>query len=64
MTANSTSEADVTRALVTLLERDAPFDFAAVQALAQPIVSEIPHIHIGVPELGVYDDLITMAGAA
>jgi hypothetical protein len=33
--ATSTSDADVTRALVTLLERAAPFDFAAVQALAR-----------------------------
>jgi hypothetical protein len=62
--AASTSEADITRAIITLLERAAPFDFAAVQALARPIVSEVPHIHIGVPDLGAYDDLITMAGAA
>jgi transposase len=62
--AASTSEADVTRAIVTLLERAASFDFAAVQALARPIVSEIPDIRIGVPELAAYDDLITMAGAA
>ena len=39
--AASTSEADVTRAIVTLLERAAPFDFAAVQSLARPIVSEL-----------------------
>ncbi len=62
--AASTSEADVTRAIVTLLEQATPFDFAAVQALARPIVSDVPDLHIGVPELGVYDDLITMAGAA
>jgi hypothetical protein len=26
--------------------------------------SSVPQINIGVPDLGVYDDLITMAGAA
>jgi hypothetical protein len=62
--AASTSEADVVRALDALLAADAAFDFATVQSLARPIVSEIPHIQIGVPDLAVYDDLITMAGAA
>lgn len=62
--AASTSEADVTRALDALLETGEAFDFIAVKALAQPTTSAIPHVEIGVPDLGVYDDLITMAGAA
>ncbi len=62
--AASTSEADVARAVEVLLARAAGLDFAAVRALAQPIVSEVPHLEIGVPDLAVYDDLITMAGAA
>jgi hypothetical protein len=35
-----------------------------VKALAQPTTSAIPHVEIGVPDLSVYDELITMAGAA
>ncbi len=62
--AASTSEAAVTRALDTLLDKGEAFDFIAVKALAQPTTSAIPHVEIGVPDLGVYDDLITMAGAA
>jgi hypothetical protein len=52
------------RAIDALLASKNTFDFAAVQSLARPIVSEIPDIQIGVPDLAVYDDLITMAGAA
>ena len=48
----------------TLLETGEPFDFIAVKALAQPTTSAIPHVEIGIPDLGVYDDLIPMAGAA
>ncbi len=62
--AASTSEADVTRALDHLLDKGEAFDFIAVKALAQPTTSAIPLVEIGVPDLGVYDDLITMAGAA
>lgn len=62
--AASTSEADVARALDLLLEQGVAFDFITVKALAQPRTSEIPHVEIGVPDLGAYDDLITMAGAA
>jgi len=62
--AASTSEADVARALEVLLERGAPFDYAAVKAIAHPVESEVPHVDIGVPELRTYDELITMAGAA
>jgi hypothetical protein len=62
--AASTSEADVARALEVLLERGAPFDYAAVKAIAHPAESEVPHVDIGVPELRTYDELITMAGAA
>ncbi len=45
-------------------EQGAPFDYAAVKALAHPAESAVPHVAIGVPDLGAYDDLITMAGAA
>jgi hypothetical protein len=62
--AASTSEADVERVLATLLEQGAPFDYAAVKALAHPAEAEVPHVDIGAPDLGVYDELITMAGAA
>jgi hypothetical protein len=62
--AASTSEADVERVLVALLEQGAPFDYAAVKALAHPAESAVPHVAIGIPDLGAYDDLITMAGAA
>jgi transposase len=62
--AASTSEADVARALEVLLERGAPFDYAAVKAIARPAESAVPHVDIGVPALGTYDELITMAGAA
>jgi hypothetical protein len=62
--AASTSEADVVRALDVLLEQGAPFDYAAVKAIAQPVESEVPHVDIGVPDLEAYDELITMAGAA
>jgi transposase len=62
--AASTSEADVVRALDVLLEQGAPFDYAAVKAIAQPVESQVPHVDIGVPDLGAYDELITMAGAA
>jgi len=62
--AASTSEADVTRALDILLDLGEPFDFIAVKALAQPSTSAIPYVEIGIPDLGVYDELITMAGAA
>jgi hypothetical protein len=62
--AASTSEADVARTLEVLLERGAPFDYAAVKAIAHPTESELPHVDIGAPDLVVYDELITMAGAA
>ena len=62
--AASTSEADVARALDTLLDQGVPFDYAAVKALAHPIESEVPHVDIGVPDLVAYDELISMAGAA
>jgi hypothetical protein len=62
--AASTLEADVARALELLLERGAPFDYAAVKAIAHPAESEVPHVDIGVPDLDTYDELITMAGAA
>ena len=62
--AASTSEADVARALEVLLERGAPFDYAAVKAIAHPAESAVPHVDIGLPALGTYDELITMAGAA
>lgn len=62
--AASTSEADVARALDVLLDKGEAFDFIAVKTLAQPTTSEIPRVEIGVPDFAVYDELITMAGAA
>ena len=62
--AASTSEADVVRALDTLLEQGVPFDYAAFKALASPVASDVPHVDIGAPDLLAYDALITTAGAA
>lgn len=62
--AASTSEADVARALEVLIERGAPFDYAAVKAISHPTESEVPHVDIGAPNLDTYDELITLAGAA
>jgi hypothetical protein len=55
--AASTMEADVERALETLLERGDRPDFLAVKALAAPEKPSIPEIHIPAPDLSVYNRL-------
>lgn len=62
--AASTSEHAVEQALTALLERDAPFDYAAVKALAQPAEPAVPEIHIGAPDLRRYDALLSAGGAS
>lgn len=49
-------------ALAALLERGAPFDYAAVKALAAPDEPVIPVVAIGEPDLAAYDALL--AGGA
>lgn len=60
--AASTMQADVERALETLLAQGDRPDFAAVKALAAPEKAEVPEIHIPAPDLAVYDRLL--AGGA
>ena len=52
------------QALAALLERGAAFDYVAVKALAQPVEPSVPEIHIGVPDLAVYDALLAAGGAS
>lgn len=61
--AASTLEADVELALATLLEARAPFDYAAVRALASPAQPTIPLLTIPRPDLLSYDKLL-VGGAA
>jgi hypothetical protein len=56
--AASTMESVVETALVQLLQAGAPFDYVAVQQLAQPHESEVPVVSIGTPDLSVYDRLL------
>lgn len=56
--AASTIEADVERALVTLLERGAPFDYVAVKAIASPQRARVPELSIGKADLRTYDALL------
>ena len=60
--AASTMEADVERALSTLLERRERFDFAAVKAIAQPGRPQVPELTIGAPDFAAYDRLIVGGG--
>jgi hypothetical protein len=62
--AASTTERAVEEALVTLLERGARFDYAAVKTLAQPERPTIPVLSIGVPDLARYDELLAAGGAS
>jgi hypothetical protein len=61
--AASTMESLVEKALADLLAADAAFDYAAVQALCAPTPSAFPFVAIGVPDLGVYDSLLTPCAA-
>lgn len=62
--AASTSEHAVEQALTALLERDEPFDYAAVKALAQPAEPSVPEVRIGAPDLRRYDALLSAGGAS
>ena len=56
--AASTMQADVERALTDILDRGVSFDYAAVKAICVPASPHVPHIAVGVPDLGVYDSLL------
>ena len=56
--AASTMESTVERALTQLLEAGAPFDYAAVRALASPEKPAVPVVAISEPDLAVYDQLL------
>lgn len=60
--AASTMQADVERALATLLDRGERPDFAAVKALVAPERPTVPTVHIPPPDLAEYDRLL--AGGA
>lgn len=60
--AASTSESCVEKALTKLLGVGDPLDYAAVQALAQPVEPTIPTVSIGTPDIASYDELL-VAGA-
>jgi hypothetical protein len=57
--AASTSEVLVERALEELLASEARWDYAAVKALAHPETPSIPVVHVGEPDLGAYDALLS-----
>lgn len=56
--AASTMESLVESALVALLDRGEPLDYAAVRAIASPERPAVPAINIGAPDLRVYDGLL------
>jgi len=56
--AASTMQSTVEHALVELLSRSAPFDYAAVRALAAPEKPLVPDVRIPQPDLRVYDALL------
>ncbi len=60
--AAKTMESRVESALAQLLQREEPFDYAAVRDLVTPERPSVPEVRIGKPDLGVYDRLITEAG--
>ena len=57
--AASTMQADVERALETLLERGDRPDYAAIKAIVAPEKPTVPVVHIPPPDLGDYDRLLT-----
>lgn len=57
--AASTSEVLVERALEELLASDTRWDYVSVKALAHPETPTIPVVHVGEPDLGAYDELLT-----
>jgi hypothetical protein len=56
--AASTMESTVEQALLTLLQAGAPFDYAAVRAIASPDRPAVPVLGIPEPDLGAYDQLL------
>ena len=60
--AASTMQADVERALETLLTRAEPFEYATVRALAAPLDPVVPEIRIPEPDLRIYDALLAGGG--
>jgi hypothetical protein len=60
--AASTGEHAVEQGLSALLARGEAFDYAAVKALAQPVEPSVPELHIGVPDLRLYDALLAAGG--
>jgi len=52
----------VERALETLLGAQAAFGYADVKTLLDPEPARVPVVHIGQPDLRVYDDLLMVAG--
>ena len=62
--AASTTERAVEGALVELLGQDAPFDYAAVKALAKPEEPAVPEVTVGPPDLASYDMLLASGGDA
>lgn len=62
--AASTSERAVETALSATLEKGAPFDYAAIKAIAQPDEPVIPTVTIGEPDLTSYDALLVAGGAS
>lgn len=59
--AASTMQATVEVALGLLLDAQERFDYAAVKTLADPRPAAIPEVHIGQPDLSVYDRLLEAA---
>jgi len=62
--AASTTERSVGDALLALLEKDEPFDYAAVKSTAQPAEPAVPHVAIGKPDIASYDELLAVGGAS
>ncbi len=56
--AASTMESTVERALLELLRRGEPFDYADVKALASPEPAAVPDVRIPRPDFRVYDGLL------
>jgi hypothetical protein len=59
--AASTMEATVERALRELVEAGEPFDYLDVKERAAPDKPAVPQVHIGTPDLSLYDQLIGAA---
>jgi hypothetical protein len=60
--AAKTMESRVESALDQLLQREEPFDYAAVRHLVTPERPPVPEVRIGTPDLGAYDRLIAETG--